>query len=123
MVECTFEGMDQNTAEFFREKLKGLEEQAPSESFICSCVEKRGKLYSGVLRLFSTEGEFAAKAKSTEPTSLCSDLLSQFNFAIKVWRRRRFKNKISWRRIADQTITRKCSTECPLVKGLKGAGQ
>ena len=124
MLKCTFEGVDQGTAELFQKQLSGMEEQAPSESFMCSCIEKHGKWYSGVLRLFSTEGEFSANAKSTEPTALCKDLLSQFNFAIKEWRKNRFKTKTPWFRIADQSTTRKCSTiNCPLEKGLKGAGQ
>lgn len=124
MVECTFEGIDKVTAEVFRKQLSDMEEQAPSESFICSCFEKQGKWYSGILRLFSSEGEFAAKATSKEPTTLCRELLGQFDSAIKEWRKNRFKEKTPLARIADQSITRKCSsTDCPLVKGLKGACQ
>lgn len=74
----------------FKSGLDNLNEQAPSDSSICTKIEKLKKGYQGVLEVFSSQGRFTASAFDLNPTNVAVSLFSQIYKQITSWKKQRF---------------------------------
>jgi hypothetical protein len=72
------------------DKLNHLLEVAPSDANVTSEITKINKGYSGVLKIFSSQGKFVAETTAHNIEDLINTLLRLMYRQMKKWRKCRF---------------------------------
>lgn len=108
---------DSKLEAFYKKNLENLAERAPSDAFVCSCIEKKGHEYAGTLRVFSPEEDFAAKVSSGKVGEVVKGLLIQMNQQIARWRTHRFdavsgKQRLDYKERSRRECMEMCGEKC-----------